>query len=145
VLVTSHHLALRHNHQVRRKISLIIATTPPFEEGPFRLYQAYLEISQTLYEIEAWSTHQQPIHLCQCTRALRLLSAPCHRCNGIGSLCALTYRGIQDSMSSLCSSGCHIGSWLLPSLGQIDLSTTFEAIKLRNWKNMKQCILLPLC
>jgi hypothetical protein len=29
-----------------------------------RLYQAYLKIAQNLHEIEAWSTHQQPVHLC---------------------------------------------------------------------------------
>jgi hypothetical protein len=27
--------------------------TPPFREGPFGLYQAYLESVQTLHEIEA--------------------------------------------------------------------------------------------
>jgi hypothetical protein len=41
-----------------------IITTPPFEGGPFGLYQAYLKSAQTLHEIEAWSTHQQPVHLC---------------------------------------------------------------------------------
>jgi hypothetical protein len=41
-----------------------INTTPPFEGGPFGLYQAYIESAQTLNEIEAWSTHLQPIHLC---------------------------------------------------------------------------------
>jgi hypothetical protein len=39
-------------------------TTPPFEGGPFRLYQDYLESAQTLHKIEAWSTHQQPVHPC---------------------------------------------------------------------------------
>jgi hypothetical protein len=38
--------------------------TPPFREGPFGLYQAYLESVQTLHEIEVWSTHQQPVHPC---------------------------------------------------------------------------------
>jgi hypothetical protein len=56
--------ALCHNHQVGSKRCLITTTTPPFGEGPFRLYQAYLESAQTLHEIEAWSTHQQPVHSC---------------------------------------------------------------------------------
>ena len=30
--------------------------TPPFREGPFKLYQSYLESVQTLHEIEVWST-----------------------------------------------------------------------------------------
>ena len=64
VLVISHHLALRHNHQVESNRCLITATTPPFEEGPFGLFQAYLKSAQTLHEIEAWSTHQQPVHPC---------------------------------------------------------------------------------
>jgi hypothetical protein len=38
--------------------------TPPFRDGPFRLYQAYLESVQTLHEIEVWSTRQQPAHPC---------------------------------------------------------------------------------
>jgi hypothetical protein len=38
--------------------------TPPFREGPFGLYQAYLESVQTLHEIEVWSTRQQPVHPC---------------------------------------------------------------------------------
>jgi hypothetical protein len=38
--------------------------TPPFREGPFGLYQAYLESVQTLHEIEVWSTHQQHVHPC---------------------------------------------------------------------------------
>jgi hypothetical protein len=41
-----------------------INTTPPFEGGPFRLHQAYLESAQTLHETEAWSTHLQPVHPC---------------------------------------------------------------------------------
>jgi hypothetical protein len=32
-------------------------TTPPFEGGPYRRHQTYLESAQTLHEIEAWSTH----------------------------------------------------------------------------------------
>jgi hypothetical protein len=64
VLVSSHHLALRHSNKDGRKRCLITTTTPPFEEGPFRLYQDYIESSQTLHEIEAWSTHQQPVHPC---------------------------------------------------------------------------------
>jgi hypothetical protein len=64
VLVSSHRLALRHNNKDGSKRCLITATTPPFEEGPFGLYQAYLESAQTLDEIEAWSTHQQPVHPC---------------------------------------------------------------------------------
>jgi hypothetical protein len=38
--------------------------TPPFREGPFGLYQAYLESVQTLHEIEVWSSRQQPVHPC---------------------------------------------------------------------------------
>ena len=64
VLVTSHLLALHYNNEAGSKRCLITTTTPPFEEGPFGLYQAYLESAQTLHEIEAWSTHRQPIHLC---------------------------------------------------------------------------------
>jgi hypothetical protein len=64
VLVTSHHLDLRHNHQVGSMRCLITTTTPTFEEVPFGLYQAYLESAQNLHEIEAWSTHQQPVHPC---------------------------------------------------------------------------------
>jgi hypothetical protein len=43
------HLALRltARSEARNKY------TPPFREGPFRLYQAYLESVQTLHEIEA--------------------------------------------------------------------------------------------
>ena len=117
---------LRHNYQDGSTI-LVTTTTPPFKEGPFGLYQAYLESAQTLHEIEAWSTHRQPVHPCQHIGALWLLFAPCHGCNGIGSLRVSTCHEIQDSLSSLCSSGYHIESWLLPSLGRIDLSTTFEA------------------
>jgi hypothetical protein len=58
VLVISHHLALRQNHQVRSKRCLITTYTPPFEEGPFRLYQAYLESTQSLHKIVVCSTHQ---------------------------------------------------------------------------------------
>jgi hypothetical protein len=50
--------------------------------------------------------------------SLWLLSAPCHGCNDIESLCASIYHGIQDSLSSLCNSGCHIGSWLLPQFSK---------------------------
>jgi hypothetical protein len=55
------HLALRltARSEARNKIY-----TPPFREGPFGLYQAYLESVQTLHEIEVWSTRQQPVHLC---------------------------------------------------------------------------------
>jgi hypothetical protein len=54
------HLALRltTRSEARNKY------TPPFREGPFGLYQAYLESVQTLHEIEAWSTRQQPVHPC---------------------------------------------------------------------------------
>jgi hypothetical protein len=38
--------------------------TPPFREGPFGLYQAYLESVQTLHEIEVWSSRQQLVHPC---------------------------------------------------------------------------------
>jgi hypothetical protein len=54
ILVSSHLLALRHNNEAGNKRCLITTTTPPFEEGPFRLFQAYLESAQTLHEIEAW-------------------------------------------------------------------------------------------
>jgi hypothetical protein len=37
---------------------------PLSEEGPFGLSQAYLESTQTLHKIEAWSTRQQPVHPC---------------------------------------------------------------------------------
>ena len=59
-------LALRHNYQAGSTVLVTshLIATPPFEEGPFGLYQAYLESAQTLHEIEAWSTHQQPIHPC---------------------------------------------------------------------------------
>jgi hypothetical protein len=53
VLVSSHLLALRHNIEAGSKRCLITTTTPPFEEGPFKLYQAYLESAQTLHEIES--------------------------------------------------------------------------------------------
>ena len=43
------HLALRLT--VRSEARNIY--TPPFKEGPFGLYQAYLESVQTLHEIEA--------------------------------------------------------------------------------------------
>jgi hypothetical protein len=49
------------NSEVRSKEQIY---TPPFREGPFGLYQAYLESVQTLHEIEVWSTHQQPVHPC---------------------------------------------------------------------------------
>jgi hypothetical protein len=54
------HLALRltARSEARNKY------TPPFREGPFGLYQAYLESVQTLHEIEVWSTRQQPVHPC---------------------------------------------------------------------------------
>jgi hypothetical protein len=38
------------NSKVRSKENIY---TPPFREGPFELYQAYLESVQTLHEIEA--------------------------------------------------------------------------------------------
>jgi hypothetical protein len=38
------------NSEVRSKENIY---TPPFREGPFGLYQAYLESVQTLHEIEA--------------------------------------------------------------------------------------------
>jgi hypothetical protein len=38
------------NNEVRSKENIY---TPPFREGPFGLYQAYLESVQTLHEIEA--------------------------------------------------------------------------------------------
>jgi hypothetical protein len=49
------------NSEVRSKEYIY---TPPFREGPFGLYQAYVESVQTLHDIEVWSTHQQPIHPC---------------------------------------------------------------------------------
>jgi hypothetical protein len=54
------HLALRltARSEARNKY------TPPFREGPFGLYQAYLESVQTLHEIEVWSTRHQPVHPC---------------------------------------------------------------------------------
>jgi hypothetical protein len=58
VLVSSHHLSLRHSNKDGSKRCLITTTTPPLEEGPFGLYQVYLESAETLHEIEAWSTHQ---------------------------------------------------------------------------------------
>jgi hypothetical protein len=118
------HLAL---HLTVRSEARNIYTTH-FRECPFRLYQYYLKSVQTLHEIEVWSTHQQPVHLCKHIGYLRLLSAPYHGCNDSESLCTSTYHEIQYSLSSLCISGCHIGSWLLPSLDQINWSTTFEAI-----------------
>jgi hypothetical protein len=42
VLVSSHLFVLRHNNEAGSKRCLITTTTPPFEEGPFGLYQAYL-------------------------------------------------------------------------------------------------------
>jgi hypothetical protein len=59
--ITSH-LALRLT--ARSEERKIITSTPPFEEVPFELCQAYLGSTQTLREIEAWSTCQQPFHLC---------------------------------------------------------------------------------
>jgi hypothetical protein len=122
-----------------------IDTTPPFKGGPFGLHQACLESAQTLHETKAWSTHQQPVHPCQHIGALWLLSAPYHKCNDIRSLCVLTRHGTHGSLSFLCNSSYHIESWLLPSPYLIDLSTTFEAIWLQNWRNMQQCILLLSC
>jgi hypothetical protein len=55
----SQQLSWKHNTSLA-----YLNTTPPFEGGPFRLYQAYLESDQTLHEIEAWSTHRQLVHLC---------------------------------------------------------------------------------
>ena len=63
-------------------------TTPPFEGDPYGLHQAYLESAQTLHEIEVWSTHIQPTHLCQHIGALWLPSAPYHECSDTGYLCA---------------------------------------------------------
>jgi hypothetical protein len=48
------HLAL---HLIARSEARNIYT-PPFREGPFELYQAYLESVQTLHEMEVWSTRQ---------------------------------------------------------------------------------------
>jgi hypothetical protein len=103
--------------------------TPPFREGPFGLYQAYLESVQTLHEIKSFGQHISNLFICaNILGASRLLSVPCHESNDSGSLCASTCHGIQDSLSSLCNSCCHIGSWLLPSLSQTGRSATFEAI-----------------
>jgi hypothetical protein len=55
------HLALRLTARSEARNNIY---TPPFREGPFGLYQAYLESVQTLHEIEVWSTHQQPVHPC---------------------------------------------------------------------------------
>jgi hypothetical protein len=44
------HLSLR---LTARSEERIITATPPFREGPFGQYQAYLESVQTLHEIEA--------------------------------------------------------------------------------------------
>jgi hypothetical protein len=55
------------NSEVRSKEYIYIYIyiyAPPFREGPFELYQAYLESVQTLHKIEVWSTHQQPLHPC---------------------------------------------------------------------------------
>jgi hypothetical protein len=43
------HLALRLTTRSEARNT----STPPFREGPFGLYQAYLESVQTLHEIEA--------------------------------------------------------------------------------------------
>jgi hypothetical protein len=43
------HLALRLTTRSEARNT----STPPFREGPFRQYQAYLESVQTLHEIEA--------------------------------------------------------------------------------------------
>jgi hypothetical protein len=56
------HLALRLTARSEARNKYIY--TPPFREGPFGLYQAYLESVQTLHEIEVWSTRQQPVHPC---------------------------------------------------------------------------------
>jgi hypothetical protein len=47
------HLALR----LTARLEARITSTPPFREGPFGQYQAYLESVQTLHEIEAYLTH----------------------------------------------------------------------------------------
>ena len=52
----------------------IIITTPPFGGCPLGKYQACLKISQTLHETEAWSTHLQPVHMCQHIGNLCLIS-----------------------------------------------------------------------
>jgi hypothetical protein len=54
------HLALR----LTARLESRNIYTPPFREGPFGLYQAYLESVQTLHEIEVWSSRQQPVHPC---------------------------------------------------------------------------------
>jgi hypothetical protein len=46
------HLALRLTARSEAR-SNHITSTPPFREGPFGQYQAYLESVQTLHEIEA--------------------------------------------------------------------------------------------
>ena len=70
----THHLSLRLTVRSEAMSHLVLRLTarseerntytPPFREGPFRLYQSYLESVQTLHEIEVWSTHQQYVHLC---------------------------------------------------------------------------------
>jgi hypothetical protein len=78
-----------------------IHTTSPFEGGPFRLHQACLESSQTLHEIEAWSTHLQPIHPCQHNGSLWLLYAPYHEWSDTISLCASTHHGTHHLYTTL--------------------------------------------
>jgi hypothetical protein len=76
----------------------IINIPPPFEGGPFRKHQTYLGSTQTSHEIEAWSTHLQPTHLCQHIGSLHLTSTQYHECSDTGSLCALTYHGTLGSL-----------------------------------------------
>jgi hypothetical protein len=114
-----------HHNNINTKLEIFstrLASTllPLSREVLSRLHQACLESVQTLHETEAWSTHQQHVHPCQHTGDLWLLSAPYHRCNDIRSLCVLTCHGTHGSLSSLCNSGYHIESQLLPSSDHID-------------------------
>jgi hypothetical protein len=63
ILVSLHLLDLRHSNEAGSKRFLITKDTPLFKEDPFGIFQYYLESAQTLHDIEAWSTHQQPVHL----------------------------------------------------------------------------------
>ena len=92
-------------------------TAPPFEEGLSEQHQACHESVQNLPEIEASLAHQKLVHQYLHTGALWLPSISYLECRNTEFLCAFTYRGKLDSLSSLYNFGYHIESWWYPTLG----------------------------
>ena len=107
-------------------------TTPAFNEGLSKQHQACLESIRTLSETEASSTHQQLVHQYSHTGALWLTFASYLEYTNTGFLCASIYHGTLGSPSYLYNSGCHIESPWYPTPGQINLTSTSEAIWIQN-------------